>query len=212
MVAAIADYRKIGIVLRSETDGGKCLGVARATAREHGCDSLSFELNQASFGGGSSERGGAIGSRRFAEKLTMGEIAKIEIGVATAAGNNVGTRDDRLGFQCFERSGGSGFRLDDGSYGGFEIHGDYRNQDAVDGFDGEDAAVMTGEFAGDGESEFGEGMFAIGGADFGGVDLFAIDGGIVSDFDGVARSAKMKGGRMRVGIQIEGFGGSGDDE
>jgi hypothetical protein len=90
---------------------------------------------------------GTLQRQQFAQKLTMRQIAKIEVRVAASAGNEVGSRDDGLALQRFQRSAGRRLRLDDRSNSRLQIHGYGWYQFAVDGFHIQSSQVMPAYFS-----------------------------------------------------------------
>ncbi len=96
--------------------------MSAATAREHGCKGLLFKGKDESACLASANGGGTLLSRRFAEKLAVGQITKIKVAVTPSSRQEVGTRHNRLGLQSFGRRIRVGLGRDGGGDRGFEIH------------------------------------------------------------------------------------------
>jgi len=148
LVAKIAQDGEVGISTARETYFGRSARVATATPREHRRKRLLLKGEDDSFCLARSNSRGAVWSGRFAEELTMSEIAKIKVAVTPSSCQEVGTCDHCLSFQGFGWHIRAGLGGDSGGDRGFQIHGDDGNHFSVRGLHNKSAAISARDLSG----------------------------------------------------------------
>src|ERR1700690_2570783 len=109
LAAKIADHRKIWIatIWNANIGGRECMPVAAAC--EHCSHRFFLECDDQAPGRLGSKPGKTPRPRRFVHRLTVGEIAKIKLGMTPSSRPKIRARHHRLRLQCFERSARKGF-------------------------------------------------------------------------------------------------------